>query len=176
MKGMTGVAAIVVLVLGVAAAKVAAAPRSVSLPLAYGFDGSSGWQGGQVTPRDIYFGAGGSLLVRGLHWASWTQKGAVGRGQKWMDNCDPSCAAGRYAKVNADVSLWRVRRHNGVSYFSRLTLRWTIAGKKYKTLFEWSPGVAPYVTPFWSIRIAPSPAISRAGALRRQDTSISSAT
>jgi hypothetical protein len=150
-KGVTGVIAIVAAVIGVAIAaiQVTAASSVASLPVVYGFDGNSGWTHGLVKPRAIYFGAGGSLLVRDLTWASWTQKAAVGRGVRWSDSCVPTCAAGRYAKVPAEMSLSRVRQRDGVSYFSRMTLQWTIGGRHYKTSYGWSRGALRGSPPFW---------------------------
>jgi hypothetical protein len=151
-RGVAAVIAIVVAVIGVtvAAAQVTVASSSASVPLAYGFDGSSGWSHGLVKPDVIYFGAGGSLLVRDLTWVSWTHNAAIGRGVRWSDNCGPTCAAGHYAKVPADMSLSRVRQRDGVSYFSRMTLQWTVGGKEYKSSYHWSGGAGPSAPPFWS--------------------------
>lgn len=151
-KGVAAVTAIVAAVIGVAIAAigVTAASSSASLPVVYGFDGSSGWSHGLVKPGAIYFGAGGSLLVRDLTWVSWKQAAAVARGVRWSDNCVPTCAAGRYAKIPVEMSLYRVRQRNGVSYFSRMTLRWTIGGKQYKSSYGWSRGPVPSAPPFWS--------------------------
>lgn len=152
MKGVTWVAAIVAGVIGAAALAigVTAASSSASLPVAYGFDGNSGWHHGLVKPRAIYFGAGGNLLVRDLNWASWTDDAAAGRGVRWADNCVPTCAAGTYAKVPAEMTLSRVRARNGVTYFSLMTLRWTIAGKQYKSIYDWSYSPVRGTPPFWS--------------------------
>jgi hypothetical protein len=152
MKGVAVVAAIVAVVIGVAvlAIRVTAASSSASPPVAYGFDGSSGWAHGQVKPRAIYFGAGGNLLVRGLNWISWSQGAAVGRGVRWFNRCVPTCAAGKYIKVPAEMSLSRVRIRDDVSYFSRITLQWTIGGRRYKSAYRWSNAPVPGAPPFWS--------------------------
>lgn len=152
MKSVAGAAAIVVVVIGVAflAIQVTAASNSPSLPTAYGFDGSSGWTHGKVKPDAIYFGAGGNLLVRALRWASWTRNGAVARGVRWLDSCVPSCAAGAYVKVPVEMSLSRVRIRGHVSYFSRMTLNWSIGGRKHKSVYAWSRGPTAGVPPFWS--------------------------
>jgi len=152
MKSVAGAAAIVVAAIGVTflAIQVTAASNSAPLPVAYGFDGSSGWTHGKVKPDAIYFGAGGNLLVRALRWVSWTQRAAVARGVRWLDSCVPSCAAGAYVKVPAEMSLSRVRIRDGVSYFSRMTLYWNIGGRKHKSVYAWSHGPIPGVPPFWS--------------------------
>jgi hypothetical protein len=152
MKFMAGVAAVVAAVIGVAvlAIHVTAASDRAPLPVAYGFDGSSGWSHGQVRPPAIYFGAGGNLLVRGLSWVSWTRKAAVARGARWWDSCLPTCAAGKYIKIPAIMSLSRVRIRHGISYFTRLILQWTISGRHYKSVYRWSHGPILDAPPFWS--------------------------
>jgi hypothetical protein len=152
MKNVAGAAAIVAVVIGVAIAaiQVTAASSRTSLPVAYGFDGNSGWTHGKVKPHEIYFGAGGNLLVRSLSWLSWTQRAAVGRGTRWSDRCVPSCAAGKYVKVSVRMSLSRMRIRDGVSYFSRMTLQWTMNGRQYKSVYRWSSHLLQAGPPFWS--------------------------
>lgn len=152
MKSVAGAAAIVAVVIGVTflAIRVTTASSSASLPVAYGFDGGSGWTHGKIKPRAIYFGVGGNLLVRGLSWITWTRTGAVARGVRWLDRCVPNCAAGTYFKVPVEMSLSRVRIRDGISYFSRMTLQWTIGDKKYKSVYGWSRNRVPGAPPFWS--------------------------
>jgi hypothetical protein len=151
MKSVAVVAGIVAVVIGVAfLANQVTAASGPSLPVAYGFDGSSGWTNGHVKPNAIYFGAGGNLLVRGLRWLSWTRKAARGLGVRWSDSCVPNCAAGRYIKVQVEMALSRVRIRHAVSYFSRMTLQWTINGRRYKSVYNWSRAEVPGALPFWS--------------------------
>ena len=152
MKGVAGVAAVVVAVVGVAvvAIQVTAASSPASLPVAYGFDGGSGWTHGLVKPRAIYFGVGGNLLVRGLTWVSWSKQTAAGRGVRWSDGCVPSCAAGTYLKIPVEILLSRVRMRHGVSYFSRMTRQWTVSGRRYKSVSRGARSQAHTAPPFWS--------------------------
>lgn len=156
MKSVAGAAAIVAAVLVAAvlgvtflAIQVTPASSQPSVPVAYGFDGGSGWAHGKVKPHAIYFGAGGNLLVRGLRWISWTRRAALGRGVRWSDSCVPSCAAGRYLKVHVEMLLSRVRIRHGISYFSRMKLQWTIVGRKYQSGYRWASGPVRGVPPFW---------------------------
>jgi hypothetical protein len=151
MKRVAVVAAVVVVAAGIAAATIraTAAPGSASLPVAYGFDGASGWHRGEVKPQAIYFGVGGSLFVRDLSWVSWSQDGAVGRGIRWADSCAPTCAAGKYSRIPAQLSLSRVRVRGGVRYFSQLTMQWTINGRQYKSVFAWTGGAVRGTSPAW---------------------------
>ncbi len=152
MKGVAGISALAVAVTGAAvfAISVTAASSAQPLPVAYGFDGGSGWQHGQVRPREIYFGAGGSLLVRSLTWMSWTSNSAIGRGVRWADNCRPTCATGTYQKIQAEMTLSRLRSHDGNSYFSLLTMQWFVRAKPRLEIFRWSGNIAHNAPPFWS--------------------------
>jgi hypothetical protein len=152
MKGIAGVAAVVVLIAGVTVLtdRITAASSAQPLPVSYGFGGASGWQHAKIKPHSIYFGAGGSLLVRGEKWISWTQVGAIGQGVRWADNCTPSCAAGHYDKTRTLLTLSRVRSHKGVHYFTRLTMLWTENGTRKKLNFRWQRSTVPGVQPFWA--------------------------
>ena len=71
----------------------------------------------------VYVG-GPDTFLRVQHWSHWTARSAFAWGTLWVDNCQPTCAAGHYARYPASVSLSRVAAHRGVSYFSRMTLRY----------------------------------------------------
>lgn len=130
-----GVAALAAVVLAFLAAGAAAAlttrtaPNPVAvadrhqlrLPVAY--NGQDGWGHGTVRLPVVYVG-GPDTFVRVQHWSHWTASSAFASGTLWVDNCQPNCAAGHYVKYPASVSLSRVAAHKGVSYFSRMTLRY----------------------------------------------------
>lgn len=152
MKSVPGIAAVIVLAALAAAAvliRPGASGASPALPVAYGFDGHQGWTRGEVRPRAVYFGAGGSLFVRGLSWASWNQAEARGEGIRWADSCVPDCAAGSYAKSAATITLWRVRDHSGVPFFSAMTIAWRAGGTLHRQTFQFSRGTGTSPAPFW---------------------------
>ena|SRR5712692_571452 len=153
MRRVLGIAAAVIVLAGLSAAaaviRSAAPGAGLPLPVAYGFDGHQGWTHGEVRPRTVYFGTGGSLFVRGLGWASWNQADARGRGTRWADNCVPNCAAGSYARSATTITLRRVRDHHGQPYFSRMILAWRADGKPYQQTFRWSRGTGTSALPFW---------------------------
>src|SRR5215467_5030271 len=152
MKSVVGIAGAIIVLMGSATAVAlirSGTPASQPPPVVYGFDGHLGWAHGEVKPSAIYFGAGGSLFVRGISWASWNQAQARGQGTRWADNCLPSCAAGSYAKSAAQVTLWLVRYHNGQQYFSRMTIAWRASGTLYRQAFGWSRGSGTSPVPFW---------------------------
>jgi len=153
MKSVPGIAIAVIVLAGLAAAAVLirseASGASPGLPVAYGFDGHEGWAGSEVRPRAVYFGAGGSLFVRGLSWASWSQADARGRGIRWADSCVPDCAAGSYVRSAAKITLWRVRDRDGQPFFSAMTIVWSADGTSHRHTFLWSRGTGTSAVPFW---------------------------
>jgi hypothetical protein len=128
-----GIAALAAVVLAFLAAGAAAAlttrtarnPVAVAdrhrLPVAY--NGQDGWGHGAIRLSTVYVG-GPDTFVRVSHWSHWTAGSAFAWGTLWADNCQPNCAAGHYSKYRAEVSLSRVAAHKGVSYFSRMRLRY----------------------------------------------------
>lgn len=86
---------------------------------------------GQVRPSTYDIGCMPSQqFVSGLTWTSWKSV-AFGSGTLKRNDCNPSCAMGRYTKFPILVVLWRARpwpHHAGRQYFSRLT--WIFTGKR----------------------------------------------
>jgi hypothetical protein len=99
---------------------VAAADR---LPLPVAYNGQDGWGRGTVRLSTIYVG-GADTFLRVSHWSQWAAGSAFAWGTLWVDSCQPNCAAGHYTKYPAEVNLSRVAAHRGVSYFSRMRLRY----------------------------------------------------
>jgi hypothetical protein len=68
--------------------------------------------------------------VAGLTWTSWHSV-AFGSGTLKVNDCTPTCAAGKYIKYPILTVLWRAEawpNHAGKDYFSRLT--WIFTGKR----------------------------------------------
>ncbi len=128
-----GIAALAAVVLAFLAAGAAAAltTRTARNPVAaadrhrltVAYNGQDGWGHGTVRLSTVYVG-GPDTFVRVSHWSHWTANSAFAWGTLWADNCQPNCAAGHYSKYRAEVSLSRVAAHKGVSYFSRMRLRY----------------------------------------------------
>ncbi len=87
--------------------------------------------GGLVKPGTYDVGCNPSQeLVTGLSWTSWKST-AYGSGTLKVNTCNPSCAAGHFAKFPILVVLWRAvpqPHHASQDYFSRLT--WIFTGKR----------------------------------------------
>jgi hypothetical protein len=105
----------------------------VRLPVAY--NGADGWSGGRVRLAVLYVG-GPDTFVRTAHWDRWTPASAVSHGTLWVDDCRPNCAAGHYQRYPATVTLSRVAGRKGVSFFSRMRLRY-VHGRQRDYGFRW---------------------------------------
>ncbi|MGI8450341.1 MAG: hypothetical protein ACR2MP_24835 [Streptosporangiaceae bacterium] len=126
--GIAALAAVVVAFLAAGAAaslttRNAGNPAAAASRLPVAYNGQDGWGHGTVRLSTIYVG-GPDTFVRVQHWSHWTGSSAFAWGTLWADNCQPNCAAGHYLKYPAEVSLSRVTAHQGVSYFSRMRLRY----------------------------------------------------
>jgi len=122
-----------------------AAPASASPPVAY--SGVDGWHHGRARPPVIYIGQS-NVFVRTLQWSRWSGSSAQARGELWVNTCTPTCSAGNYRTYRAQVSLSRVAVHDGVRYFSRMTLRYQ-HGNQRDYVFRW--GTLPGATiPGWN--------------------------
>ena len=86
---------------------------------------------GQVKPSTYNIGCMSSQeFISGLSWTSWKST-AFGSGTLKVNNCNPSCAMGKYIKFPILVVLWRAQpwpHHAGQQYFSRMT--WIFTGKR----------------------------------------------
>ena len=149
-----GVAALaaVVLALGLAGAAAALSARPSRLPLAgrarlpVAYTGLDGWAGGRARLAVIYVG-GPDTFVRTTRWTRWTPESAVSHGVLWVDSCRPDCAAGHYRRYPATVTLSRPAHRAGVSFFSRMSLRY-YHGRQRDYAFRW--GTYPGATaPLW---------------------------
>ena len=123
------IAAGLVTVAGTAAAAVATAGPAAAGPARVVLVSCTGH--GQVRPTRYDIGCmPSSEFVAGLKWTSW-RSNAFGSGVLEVNSCVPSCAQGKYVKYPILAVLWRARawpRHQGRSYFSRLT--WIYTGKR----------------------------------------------
>lgn len=56
-------------------------------------------------PSKIDFSADGGNIVTGIHWGSWTARGAIGHGTSAIESCVPNCAQGPVTYVPATITL-----------------------------------------------------------------------
>ena len=68
----------------------------------------------------------GNLDRGGIHWLSWTQRSAFGRGFAWVNDCRPDCAGGSFSKHRATVRATRPRH----GHFTRMTIAYRWNGRR----------------------------------------------
>jgi hypothetical protein len=122
-------------VLGCLTGALAAQAPAGSLPTLLGSNAPSK-TGFFVRPAEIVYTGDGTGILGGfdrkahgpfgrLNWSSWTATRALGSGAVWLDNCDPSCAGGKFSPYA--VKLQAFRPVGG--HFTRLTFTYTYKGK-----------------------------------------------
>jgi hypothetical protein len=76
-------------------------------------------------PDRLLVAGEGSFYVGKMHWSTWTDRVARGRGIGAQDDCDPGCSDGTFHRAPARVKLWRPRRRCSHQVFTRMTLTWS---------------------------------------------------
>lgn len=62
-------------------------------------------------PKRIVISCGdGNIYVKSLRWSSWTGKRATGKGVNEINDCTPSCVAGKFRAYAAAVILSKPKR------------------------------------------------------------------
>lgn len=105
---------------------------STTLPLSpTNLDSSHAHKGLQVEPAQIvYTGDGTGLLYganirnrhSGIHWTKWTSSVALGTGFNQLNDCEPSCAGGKYRGYAVKIEMWRPEALAGTFVFTRMTI------------------------------------------------------
>jgi len=99
-----------------------------------------------VKPTEIVYSGDGSQFFAGiksskkvgkLHWTVWNGTKGVGTGDQWIDNCSPSCAAGKFSKYPVTLKAYQPKKESKFVIFTRLKVTYT--GKKYgrQKSFTW---------------------------------------
>jgi opacity protein-like surface antigen len=120
--------------IGVAVAVFAASGASAALAAVPGV--TSEGPGAKVKPAAIVYTGDGSALFAGaqkvsktnfgsLHWSKWTKKKAVGTGGNWLNDCKPSCAAGKFHGYPVKLTLTSPKKVAGKHIFTRMTVTYT---------------------------------------------------
>jgi hypothetical protein len=131
-----------------AVASLPAAPAAAAggrKPVAYD---CRGWHHGRVEMPSVALSCYGSVVVSTPRWRRWTAASAqTARATLAVDTCRPTCESGRFRRYPATVTLYRVRMHLGVPYYSRMRLRYRHDGPRSYT-FRWGryPGAS---IPVW---------------------------
>jgi hypothetical protein len=78
----------------------------------------------QVRPHTVYYTGDGTGYASGIHWRSWTQQSAFGKGYAFTNDCRPNCAEGNFHKSRATLRASRPRH----GHFTRLTIVFRYGG------------------------------------------------
>lgn len=142
MSSITRFAAIGIAGLGIATG--AAAATAATLPAFPTFSGPPSKHNPEVKPGEIIYSGDGSQFFasRGkrpgnLHWTVWNATEGRGTGAQWIDNCDPSCANGKFTLYPITLKVSAPKQESKYFIFTRLTVTYT--GKKpgHKKSFTW---------------------------------------
>jgi len=82
--------------------------------------------GGAVKPASIVLAcADGNAQAVKLVWSSWGSSEATGSGDYTVNDCVPSCVAGKFHEYPAMFILTKVRTVGGSQYFTTLEVQFT---------------------------------------------------
>lgn len=60
----------------------------------------------KIEPKSITLACGdANILLKHLGWDEWNTDKVKGRGELWVNDCDPNCAAGTFDKYKVKVRL-----------------------------------------------------------------------
>jgi hypothetical protein len=89
----------------------------------------------QVKPSKILYAGDGSGFLAGarltahkdapLSWTSWTANSGQGSGLDWINNCQPTCAAGTFHSYPVSLTVFRARPELHRNVFTRMTVTYT---------------------------------------------------
>jgi hypothetical protein len=89
-------------------------------------------KGLQVRPYQIVNTGDGSGVLSGaslrhgkLRWSVWNGSEGLGRGDDWLDDCNPDCARGTFHAYPANIKVFRPRTLGGYYVFTRMTITYT---------------------------------------------------
>ena len=78
-------------------------------------------------PASAVLSGDSTLGLQAMSWAGWGTTTATGTGTGWVDECNPTCAAGTIQRQPIRITLTSPATACGVPYFGRAELRWTAA-------------------------------------------------
>jgi len=59
------------------------------------------------------FCADGGVTIASIEWESWSKNGASGKGIYYANDCEPSCAEGKFHEANVVITLSKIKSING---------------------------------------------------------------
>jgi hypothetical protein len=78
----------------------------------------------EVRPKEITTSGDGSGYVEDLVWSGWGTSRATATGTEKLNNCEPSCAEGKYTSYPATVTLDGLRPYGtGLQAYSTIVVQ-----------------------------------------------------
>ena len=115
---LTGIAAGALALAACSSAGGQAAPTSPPAPSPVVYD-CAGHP--QARPASITLAcADAGIVLTRITWSSWSANGARGTGQLSVNDCQPTCAAGKFVSTPTSITLSRPRTGSGTPYFTHL--------------------------------------------------------
>jgi hypothetical protein len=67
--------------------------------------------------------ADGGMYIDEIDWSRWDSKGAQGMGVYHVNDCDPTCAEGKFLHAQVKVKLSKLEEHEGKFFLRTLEIR-----------------------------------------------------
>jgi hypothetical protein len=135
----TAIAATAMLAIAGSAIAGGASAAMAATPKFPAFSGPPSKTNPVVKPTEIVYSGDGSQFFAGnkegskkigkLHWTTWNGTEALGTGYQWIDNCNPSCANGKFSRYPVTLKASAPKQESKYYIFTRLKVTYT--GKKY---------------------------------------------
>jgi hypothetical protein len=98
-----------------------------------------------VKPSQMIYTGDGSRFFAGagkrpakLHWTAWNSTTGLGTGDQWINNCIPSCAAGKFSKYPVRLKAYRPKKESKYFIFTRLKVTYTGKKPPGENSFTWN--------------------------------------
>jgi hypothetical protein len=76
-------------------------------------------------PASAVLSGDSTLGLQAMSWTGWGTTTATGSGTGWVDDCNPTCAAGTIHREPTQITLTSPATACGIRYFEQAELRWT---------------------------------------------------
>lgn len=84
--------------------------------------------------------ADGNAVLTKITWSAWSASGARGTGQLTVNNCQPSCAGGKFVSTPTAIALSRPHAGAGTPYFTHLATSAPLGSTRSWPLGTHGPG------------------------------------
>ena len=87
----------------------------------------------------FFAGPKGSKFAGNLKWTTWNGTEGLSSGFQWIDDCNPSCANGKFTLYPVNLKVYRPRHVSKYFIFTRLKVTYTTSKRfGHKSTFTWN--------------------------------------